>query len=36
LVQGNLTVWQAQEMGYFLYRMIYWNYDFLMVIIKIL
>jgi hypothetical protein len=32
----NLTVWQAQEMGYVLYRTILWNYDFLMVIIKTL
>jgi hypothetical protein len=34
LVQENVTVQQAQEMGYLLYRTIFWYCDFIMVIIK--
>lgn len=36
LARENLTVREAQEMGYRPYKMVFWNYDFLMLIIKTL
>jgi hypothetical protein len=35
LARENLTVRQAQEMGYLLYKTIFWYCDFLVVIVKI-